>query len=152
MSVIFPNAKAAAASPSSYQFASADQAISQMLDGGFEVFSSRSKLRKTPRMNAAKWANVVRKVVEHVNGSFAAGLHAGVRYWEIGNEAHAPLFGSGTKEEFYDLFSRAALAIKAADPTVRVGGPGMAAHTDEAWLRGFLRHARAANAPVDFVS
>ncbi len=155
MSVIFPNANADAASPSSYQFASTDQAIAQTLDGGFEVFFRLGESYggpKTPRMSAAKWANVVRKVVEHVNGSFASGLHAGVRYWEIWNEANGPLFWSGTKEEFYDLFSRAAVAIKAADPAVRVGGPGMAGHTDEAWLRGLLRHARAANAPVDFVS
>ncbi len=155
MHVLFPDPGADPSSPASYRFATTDQAIRQALEGGFEVFFRLGESYggpKSPRMGAASWAEVVRRVVEHINGDFAFGLRAGVRWWEIWNEPNGPLFWGGTKEEFYDLFARAALAVKAADPTARVGGPGLAGHTDERWLRGLLRHARAAGAEVDFVS
>ncbi len=155
MRVLFPDPGADPSSPVSYRFASTDEAIRQALAGGFEVFFRLGESYggpKSPRMSAAAWAEVVRRIVEHVNGDFAAGLRAGVRYWEIWNEANGPLFWSGSDAEFYDLFARAAVAVKQADPAARVGGPGMAGHTDERWLRGLLRHARAAGAPVDFVS
>ncbi len=155
MHLLFPAPSADPSSPASYRFATTDEAIRQALAGGFELFFRLGESYggpKSPRMSAASWAEVVRRVVEHVNGDFAAGLRAGVRWWEIWNEANGPLFWSGSKEEFYELFARAALAVKAADPTAQVGGPGMAGHTDERWLRGLLRHARAAGAPVDFVS
>ncbi len=155
MHVLFPDPGADPSSPASYRFATTDQAIRQALEGGFAVFFRLGESYggpKSPRMGAASWAEVVRRVVEHVNGDFASGRHAGVRWWEIWNEPNGPLFWGGTKEEFYDLFARAALAVKAADPTAQVGGPGLAGHTDERWLRGLLRHARAAGAEVDFVS
>lgn len=155
MRVLFPDPGADPSSPSSYRFATTDQAIRQALAGGFEVFFRLGESYggpTSPRMSAAAWAEVVRRIVEHVNGDFSGGLRAGVRYWEIWNEANGPLFWSGSDGDFYDLFARAASAVKQADPTARVGGPGMAGHTDERWLRGLLRHARAAGAPVDFVS
>lgn len=155
MRVLFPDPGADPSSPSSYRFASTDEAIRQAQAGGFEVFFRLGESYggpKSPRMTSAKWAEVVRRVVEHVNGGFASGLGAGVRYWEIWNEPNGPLFWSGSAEEFYDLFVRAALAIKQADSSACVGGPGMAGHTDERWLRGLLRAARAAGAPLDFIS
>lgn len=155
LQVVFPNPAADEALPASYSFASTDEAIRQTQAGRFEVFFRLGESYggpKSPRMSSAKWAEVVRRVVEHVNGDFAAGLRAGVGWWEIWNEPNGPLFWSGSAEEFYDLFVRAARAVKEADPTVRVGGPGLAGHTDERWLRGLLRQARAAGAPVDFIS
>mgnify|MGYP005843943885 CR=1 FL=1 len=155
MRVLFPDPTADPSSPTSYRFASPDEAIRQALAGGFEVFFRLEESYggpKSPRMSAAAWAEIVRHVVAHVNGDFAAGLRAGVRSWEIWNEANGPLFWSGSEVEFYDLFARAAVAVKQVDPAARVGGPGMAGHTDERWLRGLLRDARAAGAPVDFVS
>lgn len=155
MRVLFPDPGADPSSPASYRFATTDQAARQALAGGFEVFFRLGESYggpRSPRMSAAAWAEVVRRIVEHVNGDFSGGLRAGVRYFEIWNEPNAPLFWSGSDGEFYDLFVRAANAVKQADPTARVGGPGIAGHTDERWLRGLLRHARAAGAPVDFVS
>ncbi|MEP0774303.1 MAG: hypothetical protein HRF46_08060, partial [Acidobacteriota bacterium] len=155
LQVVFPNPAADEAAPTSYNFASTDEAIRQARAGGFEVFFRLGESYggpKSPRMSAARWAEVVRRIVEHVNGDFAGGLRAGVRWWEIWNEPNGPLFWSGSEAEFFDLFARAARAVKEADPTVLVGGPGLAGHTDERWLRGLLRHARAAGAPVDFIS
>jgi len=155
MRVIFPDPGADPSSPASYRFASTDEAIRQAQAGGFDIMFRLGESYggpKGPRMSATKWAEVVRHIAKHVNGDWADGLRAGVRWWEIWNEANGPLFWSGTDADFYDLFAQAAKAVKEADPTARVGGPGMAGHTDERWLRGLLRHARAVAAPVDFVS
>lgn len=155
MHVIFPDPGADPALPSSYDFATTDEAIRQARAAGFEIMFRLGESYgevKSPRMTPARWAEVVRHVVRHVNGDWAGGLRAGVRYWEIWNEANGPLFWSGTAEAFYELFAEVAKAVKAEDPTARVGGPGMAGHTDETWLVGLLRHCRAVGAPVDFVS
>jgi hypothetical protein len=154
-SVIFPDPQADPSDPASYRFASTDAAIAEARAGGFEVLFRLGESYggpKTPRMAPEKWAEVVRHIVLHVNQGWANGSTVGIRYWEIWNEANGPLFWSGTPEEFYDLFARAAVAVRAADPAALVGGPGLAGHTHEAWVRGLLRHVRAAGAPLDFFS
>lgn len=154
-SVVFPDPQADPSDPASYRFATTDAAIAEARAGGFEVLFRLGESYggpKTPRMSAERWAEVVRHIVLHVNQGWATGSTAGITYWEIWNEANGPLFWSGTPEAFYDLFARAAVAVRAADPAARVGGPGLAGHTHEAWVRGLLRHLRAVGAPLDFFS
>lgn len=154
-SVVFPDPEADPADPASYRFQATDDVIDAASAGGFEVLFRLGESYggpTTPRMSAEKWAEVVRHIVLHVNRGWAGGTHAGVRYWEIWNEPNGPLFWSGTPEAFYDLYARAAVAVKEADPSARVGGPGLAGHTHEAWVRGLLRHVTSAGAPLDFFS
>jgi len=155
VSVVFPNPAADPADPAAFRFASTDDEIAAAGAAGFEVLFRLGESYggpKTPRMSAEKWAEVVRHIVLHVNQGWAGGTYAGVRYWEIWNEPNGPLFWSDTPEAFYDLYARAAAAVKEADPTAKVGGPGLAGHTAEAWLRGLLRHVRSVGAPLDFLT
>lgn len=155
MHVIFPDPDADPTLEASYRFETTDEMLREAADRGFSVMFRLGESygeAKSPRMSAQRWAEVVRHVVAHVNGGWADGGHAGVPYWEIWNEANGPLFWSGTPQEFYELYALGARAVKAADPSTKVGGPGMAGHTAESWLRGLLRYARASAAPVDFVS
>ncbi|HPC82596.1 MAG TPA: hypothetical protein P5234_04765 [Thermoanaerobaculaceae bacterium] len=154
-SVVFPDPGADPADPGAYRFGSTDVAIAEAAAGGFEVLFRLGESfggPKTPRMSAEKWAEVAHHIVLHVNQGWAGGTRAGVRYWEIWNEPNGPLFWSGTPEAFYDLYARAAAAVRSADPSARVGGPGLAGHTHEGWVRGLLRHIAATGAPLDFFS
>jgi hypothetical protein len=155
MHVVFPNPSADPELASSYDFSTTDAAIRQMLAQGFVPFFRLGESWDevpSPRMSTEKWARVAVHVVMHVNDGWAGGLHASVRYWEIWNEPNGKKFWNDTPEAFYALFAATAKALKAHDPTLVVGGPGLAgfAHTD--WIQGLLRHLKKAAAPIDFFS
>lgn len=155
MHVIFPNAAADPELESSYDFTATDTAIRQMLAQGFVPFFRLGESWDevpNPRMSAEKWARVAVHVVMHVNDGWASGLHAGARYWEIWNEPNGKKFWNDTREAFYALFAATSKALKAYDPSLIVGGPGLAGFTHIDWVQGLLRHLKAQGAPIDFFS
>src|SRR6266849_6239957 len=71
-------------------------------------------------------------------------------YFEVWNEPNIDFWAGNPKEStYYDLYDRAALAIKRVSPRRRIGGPATA---QAAWADRFLAHCKAKNIPVDFVS
>lgn len=75
----------------------------------------------------------------------------GSRYWD------------GTPEQAYSFYTRTAIAVRAAHPKVRIGGPatatgpdlwpcGNAAGVPRAWIDGFLNAVRETSAPMDYFS
>ncbi len=58
---------------------------------------------------------------------------------------------SGTREQYFELYAQAARAIKAHDPSLRVGGPGLAFAAGE-FAVAFLDFVRAQRLPLDFFS
>jgi hypothetical protein len=58
---------------------------------------------------------------------------------------------SGTPAEFFELYGVAARAIKAHDPTLKVGGPG-ASGVGTDLVRPFLAYCRDHQVPLDFFS
>ena len=75
-----------------------------------------------------------------------------IRTWffEVWNEPDLPMaFWNGTRDEYFALYEATALAIKAVDPAIPVGGP---ATSNSKWVRSFLQYCRERNLPVDFVS
>jgi hypothetical protein len=105
--------------------------------------------RVTPPRDYAEWAELVRATVYHVNVE----RKQGVRYWEVWNEPDQWSFWQAPYPEYFRLYDAAADAARAADPSVKVGGPGLSrflpSHLDE-----FLAHqaARGEQAKVDFIS
>ena len=55
----------------------------------------------------------------------------------------------GPKDVYFDLYKQTALAVKAADPLVPVGGPATAML---AWIPEFAAWCKANGAPIDFIS
>ena len=71
-------------------------------------------------------------------------------YFEVWNEPDLPVaFWNGTRDEYFRLYEATALAIKAVDPAIRVGGPST---SNSKWVRSFLAYCKERNLPVDFVS
>ena len=98
-----------------------------------------------PTSNAA-WADFISTFVKALIGRY--GL-ATVRGWpfEVWNEPDLRFFWSGTQQQYFDMYKATAVAIKAIDPQLQVGGP---ATSQAAWVADFAAWTAANNAPVDF--
>ena len=134
--VIFPDWSADPAKADSYRFGPSDRMVKGIVD-----CSARPCFRlgrsfgadPTPPPDFEKFAEVAKHIVMHYNGGCANGYHYNIRYWEIWNEPNIEkdwvpgkglyLFWSGTREQFFDLYQKTARALKALDPSLKVGGP-----------------------------
>jgi hypothetical protein len=114
-----------------------------------ELLSSTGDSRVKPPRDYAEWSELVRATVHHVNVE----RKQGVRYWEVWNEPDQWSFWQAPYPEYFRLYDAAADAARLADPTVKIGGPGLSrflpSHLDE-----FLAHqaSRGASAAIDFIS
>lgn len=74
---------------------------------------------------------------------------AAVRNWpfEVWNEPNLTFFWSGNQQQYFEMYKATAVAIKAIDPQLQVGGP---ATSDGAWIGDFAAYCSQNNAPVDF--
>ncbi len=106
------------------------------------------KMNVTPPKCYAKWEALVRAFAEHCLERY--GL-AEVQHWyfECWNEPDLGGFWTGTKEQYFELYAASARAVKAAHPSLRVGGP---ATSRGQWIGDFIRWCREKNVPMDFVS
>jgi beta-xylosidase len=80
-------------------------------------------------------------------------MHQAVDYWEIWNEADIGVnMWSGTFEEYMKLYEVTARAIKAFDPSLKVGGYAVGTGVASARVPQFLGYCRDRNLPLDFFS
>src|SRR6266542_1748324 len=108
-----------------------------------------------PPKDYAKWAGLVRALVEHCVARYRA-PHVRGWLWELWNEPDIT-YWRGTPEEFYALYDVTAAAVKAALPEAAVGGPATTGdlgpgRKGNEFLRGFLAHCAKTSAPLDFVA
>ena len=133
-----------------YSFRNADQIIDFLLSIGMKpfvelsfmpetlasgnttVFSYRGNV--TPPKDYDQWATLIQKIVGHWVDRYGV---KEVREWffEVWNEPNLKAFWTGTQEEYFKLYQRTAAAIKAVEPTLKVGGPATA---DNSWIQEFL--------------
>ena len=164
---IFPHWNADPEKEESYNFGPSDRVISAIVNAGAEVYYRVGRswsADPAPPPDFDKYANLVKHVAMHYNGGWAHGFHYKIRYWEFWNEpnvvaVHIPGFGdtrpfwSGTPEQFYRLYETVARALKAYDPSLRVGAPALAGGFATApYYEGLIRYAAAHKAPLDFYS
>ena len=83
-------------------------------------------IHNAPPNDFAKWAAIGVNIVKHYNHGWANGYHYDIKYWEIWNESDGQSFWTGTPEEYYRLYELTAKALKAFDPSLKVGGPTLA--------------------------
>jgi xylan 1,4-beta-xylosidase len=152
---LFPDPNADPDDPGAYRFGPTDTLTDHMAERGigllFRLGNSWGQ-DPAPRMSDEKWADVALHIVRHYNEGWANGRRLGIRYWEIWNEPNGPIFWKGSPESFYRLYAVTAKALKAYDPSLKVGGPGLAGWTSTAWVKDFLAYLKANEAPLDFFS
>ena len=117
-----------------------------LASGNTTVFSYRGNV--TPPRDYDRWATLIQKIAGHWVDRY--GLEE-VRQWffEVWNEPNLKAFWTGTQPEYFQFYRRTAEAIKAVEPTLRVGGPATA---DNSWIQEFLDFCNTNSVPVDFVS
>ncbi len=75
-----------------------------------------------PPSDFGKWAHICEHVIRHYNEGRANGYHFGTEYWEIWNEPENSPMWTGTREQFYSLYSVAANHLKKCFPSIKAGG------------------------------
>ena len=95
-----------------------------------------------------QWEDLVRALAEHLVQRY--GIDE-IRTWafEVWNEPNLPYFWSGTKEDYFELYRRAATAVKAVDAKLSIGGPATA---EAGWVADLLDYCATKQVPIDFVS
>ena len=119
---------------------------SALSSGGTTVFRYRGNV--TPPKDVGQWCTLIERLVTHWVERYGV---REVRNWffEIWNEPNLAAFWTGSQQGYFDFYRRTAVAIKAVDERLRVGGPASAAN---AWIHDFVEYCRGANAPLDFIS
>jgi hypothetical protein len=94
-----------------------------------------SRFTGAPR-NVSEWVEFALGVISYFEGKSGTGS---IQYVEIWNEPNIPTFWTGTKEEYFILFNRAAEAIHKKFPHIEVGGPVLSPGGEtEQWMRDFI--------------
>ncbi len=114
-----------------------------------------------PPNDYKKWAELVFQWVKHSVERYGK-AEVETWYWEVWNEPNI-LYWRGTAEEYQKLYDHAAVAVRRALPTARVGGPHVAGTKSAGatkFLRDFLDHCLhgrnhatgQVGSPLDFVA
>ena len=156
-SIIFPDMSADPDKPESYNFGPTDKVLAAVQASGAEVYYRIGRswgANTNPPADFDKYANVVKHIAMHYNQGWDNGFHYHIRYWEFWNEpGDGGNFWTGTPEQFYSLYAKTALALKSVDPTLKVGGDGLADSSHGgAYREGFLDYCAAHKVPLDFYS
>jgi xylan 1,4-beta-xylosidase len=107
------------------------------------------KQNVSPPKDWGKWEQLIENFTRHVVGRYGEDEVA-QWYFEVWNEPNIDFWAGDPKEAtYYELYDRAARAIKRVSPRLRVGGPATA---QAAWVDRFLAHCKEKNVPVDFAS
>ena len=117
-----------------------------LASGDRTVFHYRGNV--TPPEDYDQWSALIHRLASHLVERY--GIEE-VRQWffEVWNEPNLGMFWTGGQKDYFKLYRHAATALKAVDPSLKVGGPATAAN---AWVGDFLEFCDATQLPVDFVS
>jgi len=151
---IFPDWSADPNDPRSYRFAATDTYLRGIRDIGADLFfhiGPCSGGNYNPPADFDKYVEVMRHVLMHCNLGWADGFTGAVPYWEVWNEPEG--YWSGTPEQFYELYARLARALKATDPSIKIGGAAtMQPMSIGPYGEGFIRYCAENRVPIDFYS
>lgn len=175
--MLFPDWKADPALERSYDFATSDERIRNIVENGFQCFyrlgtSWRGRQLKpindppgtvrdgsgrvthvAEREDFRKWATINVQTLRHYREGWNGGFKYPIEYWEIWNEPDLrEQFWTGTPEQFYVLFEETAKALKTAFPKIKVGGPGCTGAFREPYVEGLIEYCRRHQVPLDFYS
>jgi len=123
-----------------------------MASGSGTVFWWRGNA--TPPKDYDKWATLCGELARHCLNRYGLS-EVGQWYFEVWNEPDLrDGFWYGTQEEYFKLYACTARALKAIDPTLRIGGPATSASHAVAppWVADLIAFCAREGLPLDFVS
>jgi len=146
-----------------FNFLYVDQIYDYMLDHGVrpfvelsfmpEAFASSSnrifsyKGNTSPPKRWQDWYDMIYAFSDHCVKRYGIGEVSGWKF-EVWNEPNI-VFWAGTQEQYFELYRQSALAVKAVDKRLQIGGPSTA-QLD--WIPDLIRFCDAKALPLDFVS
>ncbi|MGA2866629.1 MAG: hypothetical protein ABSF95_19310 [Verrucomicrobiota bacterium] len=158
VSTIFPLFTADADDPKNYSFAKTDDYLAAIVRNKSRIIYRLGEsiepwthYHNHPPEDFQKWARVCVNIIRHYNEGWAKGFHHDIKYWEIWNEPEISPMWTGTRQQYFELYETAAKAVKAHDPSLKVGGPA-ATHINSELVRPFLAWCRDRRLPLDFLS
>lgn len=100
------------------------------------------------------WIEFIKAFVRHLLERYGRDE---VRTWffEVWNEPNlggedSPVgFFTGTKEQYFHLYTMTASAVKSVDAGLKLGGPST---SNNAWLPEFIQYCRDSGSPLDFIT
>ncbi len=149
-----------------YNFSYVDQIYDGLLANGVRPFVELSfmpnqlaasdtlhafwyKPNVSPPKDWSRWGDLVAAFVQHLVDRYGIDEVA-QWYFEVWNEPNIDFWtGMPKQDSYWDLYDHAALAIKAINPRLRVGGPATA---QAAWVDALIRHCAEKKIPLDYVS
>jgi xylan 1,4-beta-xylosidase len=158
ISTLFPLFDADPEDPKNYTFAKTDDYLAAIVRNKGQIIYRLGEsiepwthYHNHPPKDFSKWARICINVIRHYNEGWANGFHHNIKYWEIWNEPEIDTMWTGTRRQYFELYATAAKAIKAHDPSLKVGGPA-ATHVNSALVKPFLAWCRDQQVPLDFLS
>ena len=158
VSTIFPIFDADPDDPGNYTFAKTDDYLAAIVSNKSQIvyrlgesIEPWTRYHNHPPKDFAKWAKICVNIIRHYNEGWAKGFRHNIKYWEIWNEPESYMMWTGTRQQYFELYETTARAIKAHDPTLKVGGPA-ATNIKSPLVRPFLAVCREKRLPLDFLS
>ncbi len=166
MATMYPNQSADPASAASYDFTVSDQYFQTVVNNGFVPYfrvgdswsANAPYVTPNPRKptNFGNWARAAVEVVRRYQDAARWGRNH-LNMIELWNEPDFSQFWDGSPPEFCTLYASTAIQLRAAFPTLQIGGPaftqGVAmVPSGKAFLDLFLETLASRAAPLDFLS
>jgi xylan 1,4-beta-xylosidase len=117
-----------------------------LASGRTTVFKYRGNV--TPPRHYPRWAAFIKRLVAHWVDRYGLS-EVGQWFFEVWNEPNLRAFWTGSRTDYFKLYRTTVRAIKAVDPSLRVGGPATAR---DGWIDEFIEFCETAHVAVDFVS
>lgn len=172
MATMYPDRSKDPLQSSSYNFTgvldtrysrSSDSVFASILNGGFEPYfrigDSYNNVSPPNTAQLPDWSQAAVQVLRHYRDGQWGGFSSSFRFVEIGNEPDNQIFWPAplTSNDFNQLYDQTARAVRAAFPSLKIGGPGWApsgclAPEGQAKVRSLLDYIKTANSPLDFMS
>ncbi|MGB6220745.1 GH39 family glycosyl hydrolase [Haloferula sp.] len=155
---IFPLFHLDADDPKNYYFDKTDDYIAAIVNNGSDVlFRFGESIEHTtayfihPPSDFDKWVKICVNILRHYNEGWADGFNYNIKHVEIWNEpSHIGPMWRGTQEQYFELYKKASIGIKAAFPDVKISG--LVDNPGRAWEKPFLEFCKSNNLPFDFYS
>lgn len=172
MATLYPDRSKDPLQSSSYNFTgaldsvyrnSSDSVFAAIVNGGFEPYfrigDSYNNVAAPSPAELPNWTQAVVQVLRHYRQGQWNGFTSSFRFAEIWNEPNNLSSWPATRSasDFQLLFDQTAKALRAAFPTLKIGGPGWGVGAcqsagAQAQVRGLLDYVKANSTPMDFLS